>query len=231
MKKAFIFFLSILFFTSCGKPKVMLVLAGQSNAVPLRDTLAFNYKKLTGNDVYIIQCAKAGSALNAKAQTNDWGNWSPNGDLLEKSFDEIDKRLSIIYPPYNKNEKITAIIWSQGENDGEAIGKGILTVEEYKFDLKKLICQFREKYGSKLPFIIIETGRHASCKECDEGYAIVRNIQDEVAAEDENTYIGYNETKDFIDRKWLRDPVHYNQEALNDIGEKLAKFMVANNIK
>ncbi len=209
----------------------MLVIAGQSNAVPVGDTLAYHYKKLTGNEIYIIKCAKAGSALNAKAETNNWGNWSPSGNLLDASFDEIDKRLSFIYPPYNKEDAIKAIIWSQGENDGEAIGKGILTAEEYKADLKNLILEYRKRYGSTLPFIIIETGRHAACMECDEGYTVVRKIQGEVANEDAHTYIGYNETKHFIERKWLKDPVHYNQEALNDIGKKLAQFMVANGIQ
>ena len=230
MKKLWVLFSLILFFTACAKPKVMIALAGQSNAVFIRDTLAYNYKKITGREAYIIQCAKAGSALNAKAETNDWGNWSPTGDLLEKSFDEIDKRFSLIYPPYNIEENLSAIIWSQGENDGEAIGKGILTAEEYKRDLKNLISKFRERYGANLPFIIIEIGRHATCKECDEGYSAVRKVQDEVAEDDKNTYIGYDETKDFLERKWLRDPVHCNQEALNDIAKKLVKFMVANNI-
>lgn len=230
MKSVWAIIFSVLFLTACSKPKEMIALAGQSNAEPLRDTLAYHYKKLTGNEVYIIQCAKPGSALNAKAQTKDWGNWGPNGDLLKKSFKEIDKRLSVFYPPFNKEKEIKAIIWSQGENDGEAIGKGLLTAEEYKSDLKNLISAYRERYGSSLPFIIIETGRHASCKECDEGYAVVRKIQDEVAAEDKYTFIGYNETKDFIERKWLKDPVHYNQEALNDIGEKLVKFILDNHI-
>lgn len=209
----------------------MLVLAGQSNAVPLADTLAFHYKKITGNEAYIIQVAKGGSALNEKAQTHDWGNWSSNGELLAASFEEIDKRLSKFSLPINKEDKVTAIIWSQGENDGEAIGKGILNAEEYKKDLKQLISEYREKYGADLPFIIIETGRNATCKECDEGYAVVRKIQDEVAVEDERTYIGYNETKYFIERKWLKDPVHYNPEAINDIGEKIVRFIVANHIK
>lgn len=231
MKIFWLIIFSILFFASCAKPKVMFVIAGQSNALHLGDTLAYHYKKLTRNDVYFIQCAKAGSALNAKAETNNWGNWSPTGTLLKSSFDEIDKRLSFIYPPYNKEDTIKAIIWSQGENDGEAIGKGLLTAKEYKTDLKNLISDYRKKFGSTLPFIIIETGRHATCNECDEGYTVVRKIQDEVAAEDKHTYIGYNETKNFIERKWLRDPVHYNKEALNDIGKKVAKFMVEINIK
>jgi hypothetical protein len=40
----------------------------------------------------------------------------------------------------------------------------------------------------------------------------------------DNVYIGYNETEFFIERQWLLDVVHYNQEALNDIGKKLAYF-------
>lgn len=193
-------------------------------------SFAYNYSELINREVNIVQCAKGGSSLSLKAETNGWGNWNITGKLLPSSFEKIDLAISTSNMDQNESKKITAIIWSQGENDGEAIGKGLLTAKEYKSDLKNLISEFRERYGSKLPFIIIETGRHASCQECDEGYAVVRKIQDEVAAEDENTYIGYNETKDFIERKWLRDPVHYNQEALNDIGEKLAKFMVSNNI-
>lgn len=193
-------------------------------------SFAYNYAELEQREVDIIQCAKGGSSLSLKAETNNWGNWDTTGKLLPSSFEKIDLALSAINFKEDGKNQITAIIWSQGENDGEAIGKGALSAEEYKSDLKKLISEFRERYGSSLPFVIIETGRHSSCKECDEGYSIVRKIQQEVAAEDPNTYIGYNETKDFIERGWLKDPVHYNQEALNDIGEKLARFMVLNKI-
>ncbi|QAA82188.1 hypothetical protein EI546_10840 [Aequorivita sp. H23M31] len=193
-------------------------------------SFAYNYAKITHQPIYVVQCAKGGSSLSPKAEVKDWGNWDPSGKLLSSSFKKIDLALSALKDEGKGESKLAAIIWSQGENDGEAIGKGNLTAEEYKAGLKNLISEYRERFGSNLPFVIIETGRHASCKECDEGYAIVRKIQGEVAAEDKYTFIGYNETKDFIERKWLKDPVHYNQDALNDIGKKLAKFMVEHNI-
>ncbi|MGB3344641.1 MAG: sialate O-acetylesterase [Aequorivita sp.] len=192
---------------------------------------AYKYAELTKREVNVVQCAKGGSSLSVKAETKDWGNWDRKGKLLQSSFEKIDLALSAANMKGSLKNQITAIIWSQGENDGEAIGKGFLTAGEYKMDLKNLISAYRERYGTSLPFIIIETGRHSNCKECDEGYAVVRQIQQDVAAEDTHTYIGYNETKDFIERGWLKDPVHYNQEALNEIGEKLAKFMVLNKIE
>lgn len=191
-------------------------------------SFAYSYAELAHREVNIVQCAKGGTSLSVKAETKDWGNWSKTGKLLPSSFKKIDLAISNL--DQNELKKITAIIWSQGENDGEAIGQGDLTAQEYKSDLKDLISKFRQRYGSSLSFIIIETGRHASSKEFDEGYAVVRKIQQEVAAEDPNTYIGYNETKDFIEKNWLKDPVHYNQEALNNIGEKLAEFIVANDL-
>ena len=39
-------------------------------------------------------------------------------------------------------------------------------------------------------------------------------------------YIAYGETGEFARREWFKDIVHYNQEALNDIGTKTAEFVV-----
>lgn len=40
-------------------------------------------------------------------------------------------------------------------------------------------------------------------------------------------YIAYNETGEFANRNWFKDRVHYNQDALNDIGRKTAEFVVS----
>jgi len=39
--------------------------------------------------------------------------------------------------------------------------------------------------------------------------------------------IAYGETSEFAQRKWFKDIVHYNQEALNDIGTNVAEFVVS----
>jgi hypothetical protein len=192
--------------------------------------LAQNLMKITNNKIFIIQCAKGGSALHHAASQNNWGVWDETGKLLENSFKKIDNAFLKINQAVYKTPILDALIWSQGENDGRAIGIGMLTREEYKNALKNLITHFRNKYGAELPFIIIETGRDTSCLECDEGFKIVRQVQREVANEDTYTFIGYNETEFFEERNWLSGSLHYNQTALNDIGEKLATFIIANKI-
>lgn len=275
----------LLLFISCSKKRTLFVVAGQSNAMGVGDSLksvfgsepcfeydmkldslikvkdptgqtyynfqnarsgslipalAYTYYKISTSDVFIIQCAKGGSALNEKAEQNLWGNWSKKGNLLQSSFNKIDASLPKIkgkiiseLKSSKKKEKfkkeynidISAIIWSQGENDGEAIALGILTKEEYELSLIELITNYRRKYGVNTPFIIIETGRRTNSLEIDKGFAIVRELQRKIAKEDEHTYIGYNQTVKFAEKGWLKDAVHYNQEALNDIGKELAFFI------
>ncbi|RFN59157.1 hypothetical protein DZ858_03520 [Marixanthomonas ophiurae] len=187
-------------------------------------SLAYNYAILNNKSIVVVQCAKGGSSLNKKAEEDNLGNWSIDGKLLKNSFIKIDAAT------VKSKTKLSAIIWSQGEADGAAIGRGRLLKNEYKQSLRNLILNYRERYGETLPFIIITTGRHTSCKVCDQGNAIVRDAQKEVAMEDEYTFIGYDETQYFIERNWMKDVVHYNQTGLNDIGEKLAHFITQNNI-
>lgn len=196
----------------------------------LSPSLALNLSKITNQEILIVQCAKGGSALHPLAEQNNWGVWGKTGGLLSNSYRKIDRALSKIAESSNSQPKLNAIIWSQGENDGEAIGKGKLSRLQYKSSLQKLINNYRNKYGAALPFIIVETGRNVSCRICDSGFEIVRQVQREVADEDNYTFIGYNETEYFEQRNWLQDPVHYNQTALNHIGETLANFLVASQI-
>ncbi|MGO1751602.1 MAG: sialate O-acetylesterase [Psychroflexus sp.] len=185
--------------------------------------LGYTYNKLTNRQVIIIQAAKGGSALTKKAETNNWGNWSPTGTLFQQSISKIEMMKSCIINE-NNSFKLNAIFWSQGENDGQAIARNKITKKEYKKSFINLINRYKEEYGNQVPFIIIETGRHGESFSNDEGFTIIREAQREVADMMQNVYIGYNETEYFIERNWLKDAVHYNQEALNHIGTSLAYF-------
>tara|TARA_B100000945_G_scaffold299730_1_gene280663 strand:- start:416 stop:1243 length:828 start_codon:yes stop_codon:yes gene_type:complete len=180
--------------------------------------LAYKYSELSNNEVIIVQAAKGGSSLTAEAEQNNWGNWGKRGKLFSSSLQKTNKALED-----SKFKKVDAIFWSQGENDGAAIFLGKISKKVYKTSLKKLIKRFREKFKD-VPFIIIETGSFEGDESKSNCYQQIREAQREVAEEMENVYIGYNETEFFIERGWLKDVVHYNQIALNDIGEKLAYF-------
>ena len=55
------------------------------------------------------------------------------------------------------------------------------------------------------------------------GNDAVREMQEEVAKELKKVFVVYNDTDLFIEKKWMYDKVHYNQQALDDIGNTIAK--------
>ena len=180
-------------------------------------SLASHFYERTKANVYIVQTAKGGSALHPKAEQKGWGVWGTNGDLLQKSFQKIDSAQA------KANLNLRAIIWSQGENDGVAIAQNKISIEDYKSELNRLIDQYLARY-EEADFVIVSTGTH-SIKSNNEGFSKVRKVQEEVANSREKVHIGYNKTQTFADKDWLKDPVHYNQKALNDIGKGLAEFI------
>ena len=180
--------------------------------------LAYTYTDITNNEVIVIQTAKGGSALTPKSEQNNYGNWSDEGELFNSSIEKTEKALK-----FSKSNTIDAIFWCQGENDGAGIYSNKISKNEYSIALKHLINRYHSQFGD-IPFIIIETGDFEGDEPKSNCYQKIREAQREVAEEMEKVYIGYNETEFFIERGWLKDVVHYNQQALNDIGEKLAYF-------
>jgi hypothetical protein len=187
-------------------------------------SLAYTYNHLTGNNVLVVQAAKGGSALTVNAEINEWGNWSPTGELFSKSITKIKMMQSCINSNNLNKPQLNAIFWCQGENDGEAIANGKITKQEYRDALVNLINRYYLEFGKEIPFIIIETGKPSGSVQKINGFKEIREAQREVAQEKLNVYIGYNETEFFNDRDWLKDNVHYNQKALNHIGVQLAHF-------
>uniref|UniRef100_UPI00321767CA glycerophosphodiester phosphodiesterase family protein n=1 Tax=uncultured Draconibacterium sp. TaxID=1573823 RepID=UPI00321767CA len=172
----------------------------------------------TSNEaVYVVMAAKGGSACHNLAETNNWGNWSTSGSLFENSVLKARKAEE------KSGLSLSGIIWSQGENDGAAISQGLISKEDYKNSLTDLIARYRREFGEKLTFGIIETGRNNENPEADKGFAIVREVQREVAKEDPFTHIFYAKTEKFPEYNLMVDAVHYNQTALNDIGAEIAK--------
>ncbi|MDT0294653.1 sialate O-acetylesterase [Mesonia ostreae] len=186
-------------------------------------TLGYEYNRITNNKVLIVQAAKGGSSLTKEAEIENWGNWSPSGSLFQNSLTKIEMMKACFSEGEVLKASIDAIFWSQGENEGQGITTQIIEKEDYKNALIQLVERYESHLG-EVPFIIVETGRFQGDSIKDQGYKAVREAQREVAAEMENVHIGYNETEFFIERQWLKDVVHYNQEALNDIGKKLAYF-------
>lgn len=178
---------------------------------------ASKYYELNSKKVVIVQTAKGGSALHPKAETENLGRW----DASSIQFNNAIKKIKAA--EQKTGTKVKGIIWAQGENDGDAIlPKKLITAQDYKACLIDLIKRFREQLGSKVPFYIIETGQRTDGYEKNKGYGIVRQMQRQVAKEVEKTHIIYDKTDKFVFQNRMSDVVHYNQDALNEIGTTIA---------
>lgn len=179
------------------------------------------YAKQTGNKVVIVQAARGGSSCSHKAELDDYGTWDTTGRL--PLFDSaIIKTNAAIR---KTGMALKGIIWSQGERDANAINTGHLTAAVYQSTLENLILRFRRELGDNIPFYIIQTGYY---KDHDKrGFDEVRRCQREVSKSMKNVMLVYDETGSFIEKGLMKDQIHYNQQALNIIGNTAAERIVS----
>ncbi|MEX6689296.1 sialate O-acetylesterase [Danxiaibacter flavus] len=183
------------------------------------------FHQLSGKKVIIIQAARGGSSCHIKAEMNNYGTWDTQGHL--PLFDSAIIKAKAA--AHNTNMPVAGIIWSQGERDANAINAGQLTITEYKNALESVIKRFRNELGEKIPFYIIQTGHYVNHPV--NGFDEVRKSQEEVAGTMKHVFIVYSDTNTFRQKQWMKDEIHYNQTALNDIGKEIANKVFLTNKK
>lgn len=203
-----------------GKPWELFQQAGTGSVAP---AFARRLNELSGQKIYIITAARGGASCSKKAEMADYDTWESSGKLFDLAVEKT--RMA----EKKAGQPLSGIIWMQGERDANAILAGQMTGAEYKAALENLILRFRKEFGNVLPFYIVQTAFQQD--KAPDGCQAVRDAQSEVAKNVKGVYISYNETGDFAQRKWFKDNVHYNQEALNDIGTKTAEFVYSTSKK
>jgi len=177
---------------------------------------AREYNSLSGGKVYMVTAAKSGSSCHTKSRLGHYNTWAKSGDVFADAVEKTHRAEKMA------QVKLSGIIWMQGERDANAIIDGKLTPEEYASGLMDVIKRFRAEFGKNLPFYIVMTGYQLD-KE-PKGCQAVRKMQEKVAKKMKKVYIAYSATDTFAEKKWYIDNVHYNQDALNDIGKTVARF-------
>ena len=189
-----------------GNPWKLFQRAGSGSVAP---PFAKRLNELTGKQIYMVTAARGGASCSMKAEMSDYNTWDSSGKLFAMAVEKAKMAEA------RSGINLSGIIWMQGERDANAIVNGQMTGIEYQKSLENLINRFRKEFGRKLPFYIVQTAYQQ-----DKGPAgcdAVRAAQVAVAIKMKRVYIAYGETGDFARRKWFKDIVHYNQEALNDI--------------
>jgi hypothetical protein len=197
-----------------GKPWKLFQQAGTGSVAP---AFARRLNELSGQRIYMVTAARGGASCHCKAEMADYDTWDTSGKLFGMAIEKI-KMAEV-----KAGLHLSGIIWMQGERDANAILAGQLTAFGYQSSLESLIIRFREKFGKKLPFYIV--GIAYQQDKAPAGCDAVRKAQAAVAKKIKGVYLAYNETGEFAERKWFKDIVHYNQDALNDIGAKTAEFI------
>jgi hypothetical protein len=198
-----------------GKAWKLFQKAGTGSVSP---AFAKRLHELTGQPVYMITAARGGASCHRKAELDKYDTWDTSGNLFSMAVEKTKMAEA------KAGATLSGIIWMQGERDANAILAGQLTPTEYQVALENVILRFREKFGKKLPFYIVETAYQQD--KSPTGCEAVRKAQESVSKKMKRVFIAYGETGEFAQRKWFKDIVHYNQEALNDIGTKTAEFVV-----
>jgi len=200
-----------------GQEELYFQKAASGSAWP---AFAQTFNRLTGDTIIIVATARGGSSNHEKAELKGMGTWAPAGQLVlfEGAVTKVKAAMKKTGLP------LSAIVWVQGERDANAMNSGELSPMEYENSLKALIQRFRSALQANTPFFIVKTGyyRHHPQK----GFDLVRAAQARVAHAMDEVYIAFENTHQFPDRRWMVDDIHYNQQALNELGEAVAINMI-----
>jgi hypothetical protein len=203
-----------------GKPWKLFQRAGTGSVAP---AFAKRLNELSGQKIYMVTAARGGASCSLKAEMDDYDTWDTSGKLFTMAVEKT-KMAEV-----KAGLRLSGIIWMQGERDANAILAGQMTRNEYQQALENLILRFRKEFGIELPFYIVQTAFQQD--KAPDGCQAVRDAQSAITKNVKGVYISYNETGEFAQRKWFKDNVHYNQEALNDIGTKTAEFVYSKSKK
>jgi acetyl esterase/lipase len=190
----------------------------RANTGSIGPSFAKRMNELTHAEVYMVAAARGGASCHRKSWLPPYNTWDERGGMMNDATAKIDMAIKSCGAP------LTGILWLQGERDANAILDGQLTEKEYKQALKSVIIRFRMKYGKDLPFYIVMTGFQKN--RAKTGCTVVRKVQREVCEEFEKVFIVYDTGLLSSDGKSYKDIVHYNQDALNDIGKSVAENVV-----
>lgn len=200
-----------------GAYELHLEKANKGSAWP---AFAKTYHALTGKEVIIVPAARGGSSCSYKAELDNYGTWDEKGRLPL-----FDSAIIKVKAAMNKaGITIDGVLWSQGERDANAINAQQLSAEEYQSTMEALIYKFRKVLGKDIKFYIIQTGYYLNHPV--KGFDEVRTAQQNIAQKIKDVYIVYNQTGSFEKKGWMKDEIHYNQTALNDIGTEIAKQVI-----
>jgi hypothetical protein len=162
-------------------------------------------------------------------------SWDVSGTRVPNAFALTDAALAWT-TSIGLDAKVCGVLWFQGESEANGISWNptVVTKAIYKTALQTMIGRFRDKYSPTLPFYIFRTGAPKAgsppSMTAANGYAAVREAQEETAAELPATLIATRRALTHAVRSMLVDDIHLNQAANDELGLDAAKRVAASGL-
>lgn len=199
-----------------------------SNAIPLNTLrgdavngshatyFAETYHTLTTFKPAMVEAAEGGTGLTPDSATGGRPDWSASSTLRGLAQTKVDGALT----HYGLTQPFAAF-WCQGERDAQHMTSDpSYTPAIVKAAMQDLIDWWFNLYPTSV-FIISELGDFSSGVN-NQDWQNMRQIQNEMAAENERVFIGFSGAKDFPSQGKMVDTFHYNYQGYKDMGEALA---------
>lgn len=173
--------------------------------------------------VCVVPAAWGGSAL-LPGIVGANGDWSASGAWFGQAVSRLASARAQL-TDLGIDHTFRGVIWSQGEQDAEAIQAGSVTAGDYATALAELRDRFLAANGGGMLYIAQTGARNPSGSET--GYGAVRDAQRELAhADPERVRLVFDEARHFVAWGWMIDSVHYSQAGLNLMGTVAARNCV-----
>ena len=191
---------------------------------------AVRYHERTGRRVLLLQTA-VGATSNAAAADRGNGHWSAlhPGPGAEGGPDRLAEAVALLADvlrqlPSDARLRPAGVLWAQGETDASKIDERRITAEDYRTEMEATVARLRSAVGAPfgrgpVPFYLVQTGSRAGGD--TDGHAAVREVQRAGAAAGLYT-LACDHAQEFPALGMLVDDVHWDQGALNHVGEHMA---------
>lgn len=175
--------------------------------------------ELTGYKMISIEAASGGAGMGSNSGSSTGNNWGDTGNLRVPAVTLTNQALAEI------GTTIPIALWTQGERDAQEIdsSSGAYTKQDALDNINSILDWWFSNYPESI-FVMTELGDRSNGAN-GQGWQDVREVQNQVASERDNVFIGFNRAKFFWEEGKMKDNLHPNYIGYKEQGEGLASFL------
>lgn len=193
--------------------------AGTGSAWP---AFANTYWEETNSPSVYVPTAIGGTGVHPDSDSG--AVWGGSNGLLYRALGHLRGALNNL-DNAGIGTNFRGVLWHQGERDASAIDNSQISPSDFREEFTDMIRLYRSEVGGgQAKFWIFQIGRPRD--EDTPGFQHVREIQREVAENDEHSKLVFDDCVNFPEEGKMTDGVHYNQEGLNEMGRTGAANIV-----